>query len=199
MSTLIFAIVGEGKAEQLMQVAKKAGSTGGTILSGRSTASNSTLCLLGLGDTHTEILLTLVSDAAQKPVWDALSHTTVRGMLACVPALWDDASPIGEYESQWDMVNIICMSGYADDIMRAARKAGAGGGTIVEGRGTAEASDLAFFGSALVPGKEMLFVMVPKNLTDKVLHSINNLPCMQQKGSGIAFTYPLSAVAKLGK
>ena len=36
------------------------------------------------------------------------------------------------------MIQVICENGYADDIMAAARKEGAKGGTILKGHGTAK-------------------------------------------------------------
>jgi DNA-binding protein YbaB len=86
-NTLLFAIVEEGKSDALMQVAKKAGSTGGTILTVRGTASSSLLCILGLGDSHKEILMTMVSDAVKDAVFKAIATTTMcmGCLLQCRP------------------------------------------------------------------------------------------------------------------
>ncbi|MEA4858842.1 MAG: P-II family nitrogen regulator [Sphaerochaeta sp.] len=82
--------------------------------------------------------------------------------------------------------------------MAAARKAGAGGGTIVDGRGTAKEDDIAFFGATLVAEKELLLIFLRKAVSDAVLQSVSKLPCMQQKGSGIAFTFSVQALTNLG-
>ncbi|MGE4583667.1 MAG: transcriptional regulator [Sphaerochaeta sp.] len=200
MSSLIIAIVETGNAEPLMQKAKQAGSTGGTILSGRGTASSSLLCLLGLGDSHKEILMTLVEDETMDAVWQTLcTATQVRGVLAKTgayrPKNASSSSPKGTYE----LINIICPAGYADDLMAAARKAGAGGGTIIEGRGTANADDLLFFGSSLVSEKEVLLILVQTEQVPAVLSAISALPVLQAEGSGIAFTFSIQEVTKLGK
>ncbi|HPE94207.1 MULTISPECIES: P-II family nitrogen regulator [unclassified Sphaerochaeta] len=199
-NTLLFAIVEEGKSDALMQVAKKAGSTGGTILTGRGTASSSLLCILGLGDSHKEILMTMVSDAVKDAVFKAISNDRhVHGVLAAVPASWDGEASPAPKTAEWDLVNVICTSGYADDIMTAARKAGASGGTIVNGRGTAKADDIAFYGSTLVPEKELLMMFVKREQTEKILASIAQLSCMQKSGSGIAFTFAVQEFIKLGR
>lgn len=196
-STLLLAITESGKADMLMSVAKKAGSTGGTVLNARGTASSSLLCVLGLGDSHKEILLTLVSDETKDAVFAAISHAPhVKGLVSAIPTTFSD-QPKDSTEG-WDLVSIICPNGYGDDIMAAARKAGAGGGTIVEGRGTAKEDDIAFFGSTLVPEKELLLIFLKKGLADAVLHAVSKLPCMQQKGSGIAFTFSVQALTNLG-
>ncbi|MGE4466848.1 P-II family nitrogen regulator [Sphaerochaeta sp.] len=197
MSSLLLAIVGAGKADSLMQLAKESGSSGGTILRGRGTASSSLLCLLGLGDSDKEVLLTLVDDGVEPTVWNALSnfpHT--RGLLAAVPASRDEDHPIVK-SNTWDLVYIICASGFADDIMAAARKAGAKGGTIFEGRGTATADDIAFFSASLVPEKEMLMILLHHTERDSVLEAVSKLPFLQERGSGIAFSVPVQKVAAL--
>ena len=199
-NTLLFAIVEEGKADALMQTAKKAGSTGGTILIGRGTASSSLLCLLGLGDSHKEILMTLVSDAVKDAVWKAIaSDRHVHGILAAVSASWEGADPAPQKSGEWDLINVICSSGCGDDIMSAARKAGAGGGTIIDGRGTALPGDIAFFGSTLVAEKELLLMFVKRENTQNILSAIQGLSCMQKVGSGIAFTFAVQEVVKLGR
>ncbi len=199
-STLLFAIVEEGKADALMHTAKRAGSTGGTILTGRGTASSSLLCMLGLGDSHKEILMTLVSDQVKEDVWQAIiSDRHVHGVLAAVAASWDGSNSVPQQRAEWDLINIICTNGYADDIMSVARKTGAGGGTIIEGRGTALPEDAAFFGSTLVAEKELLLMFVKHEHTQNILSAIQSLPCMKKPGSGIAFTFSVQEVAKLGR
>ena len=197
MNTLLFAIVEEGKADYLMQKAKEAGCTGGTILYARGTASNALLCLVGLGDSRKEILLILVEDDKKTAVWNALTKKSLaQGLLASIQTSQDCCS---EAPSQWDMVNIICASGYSDDIMASARKATAAKATIIEGRGTAKSDDIAFYGSTLVPEKELLIMFLNKDKTTQVLQAIAALPCMQKKGSGIAFTYSVQELVSLKK
>ena len=75
--TLIFAIVEEGKAERLMNVAKAAGSHGGTILTGQGSGASGMLSLLGLTDFHREILLTVVEDSVKDSVWKALCECKI--------------------------------------------------------------------------------------------------------------------------
>ncbi|MGH0053947.1 MAG: P-II family nitrogen regulator [Sphaerochaetaceae bacterium] len=197
MNSLLLAIVDAGKAEALMQLAKESGSNGGTILRGRGTAPNSLLCLLGLGDSSKEILLSLVEEAVEPAVWKALalSHHT-KGLLAAIPVS-EERRPFLPNTCEWDLVYSICSSGYADDIMAAARKAGAGGGTILEGRGTATNNDIAFFSAPLVPEKELLLILLKREQTEAVLSSIAKLSFLQERGSGIAFSVPIQKVAVL--
>jgi nitrogen regulatory protein PII len=89
------------------------------------------------------------------------------------------------------MICVICPSGFGWDVLHAARKVGVGGGTIVEGRGTANPEDIAFHGSYLVPEKEVLFMIAENEIVDAAIRSMSKIPGLAKPGNGIVFTIPL--------
>ena len=99
----------------------------------------------------------------------------------------------------YEMINIIVNKGYAEDAMAAARKAGAGGGTILSARGTAKEGDEKFFGMEIVPEKEMLMILVPSDKKEAVLDAVKSLPCLEKAGSGIVFSSEVESFSVLGK
>ena len=102
-------------------------------------------------------------------------------------------------ENNYQMINIIVNKGYAEDAMAAARKAGAGGGTIIGARGTAKEGDAAFFGMKIVPEKEMLMILVPAEKKAAIVEAITALPCFAEAGSGIIFCNEAQDFTLLGK
>ena len=102
-------------------------------------------------------------------------------------------------EKNYQMINIIVNKGYAEDAMAAARKAGAGGGTIIGARGTAKEGDAAFFGMKIVPEKEMLMILVPAEKKNDIVSAITELPCFAEAGSGIIFCNEAQDFTLLGK
>lgn len=202
----LVCIVGKNQAESLMQVAKEAGSTGGTIFNARGTAGGGFFSFLCLDDCRKEILLTVVGeDVADEVFRSVTGHRGAVGICFSSPCTRTYMKRTGErpeggveMEGQWEMIQVICKSGYADDIMVTARKAGAGGGTIVDGRGTSKPDDETFFGASLVPEKEMLMILVETAKAESVFESIVSLPCMREKGNGIAFSVPVERFASLG-
>ncbi len=205
-STLILSIVGRGEAEKLMSIVKKAGSPGGTILRGRGTATSTLMSLLCLSDTRKEILITLVFEEQYDAVFEAIrSAKHIHGLCATISSKRSYVNRAlrtteGErtMNSDWELIQVICNSGYADDVMDVARKAGAGGGTIVDGRGTSKPDDLKFFGASLVPEKELLLILVESEKSEKVLSAITAIPFLQQEGNGIAFTMPVDRFVQFG-
>ena len=89
---------------------------------------------------------------------------------------------------KYEAINIIVNKGYAEDAMAAARKAGAGGGTIISARGTAKEGDSTFFGVEIVPEKEMLMILVPHDKCDAIVQAVSSLACFEKAGSGIIFS-----------
>ncbi len=205
-STLILSIVGKGEAEKLMSIVKKAGSPGGTILRGRGTATSHLMSLLCLSDIRKEILITFVFEDQYDAVFDAIRNARhMHGLCASISSKRSyvnrelhTTEGVRTMNSDWELIQVICNSGYAEDVMDVARKAGAGGGTIIDGRGTSRPDDLKFFGASLVPEKELLLILVESEKAEKVLGAITAIPFMQKEGNGIAFTLPVDRFIQFG-
>ena len=99
----------------------------------------------------------------------------------------------------YEVINIIVNKGYAEDAMAAARKAGAGGGTIISAKGTAREGDATFFGVDIVPEKEMLMILVPQEKREAIAGAVSSLPCFEKAGSGIIFCNTAKDFTLLGK
>lgn len=91
-------------------------------------------------------------------------------------------------ESTDTLITFIVSHGDADDIMTAAREAGAKGGTILEAHGTHRESDVQFFGMTLVSEKEMLIIVAETELAQKILDAVKDLPVFKRTGGGIIYT-----------
>jgi nitrogen regulatory protein PII len=90
--------------------------------------------------------------------------------------------------TKWKMITIIVNTGYADDIMDAARKAGARGGTVTRARGTGTEEDAKFLGVQIVPEKEMILILSESGNADKIVEAISSLKCLEEPGIGIIYT-----------
>ena len=214
---LLVSIVPHNSGELICNAAKSVGAGGGTIAMGRGTASNGVLQLLGLGDTSKDIVYIIVKNSLKAAVYDAIiaasekkAHFGVMFTLNTPDFIRaghlneksDNSTLKGEEamsDKNYQMINVIVNKGYAEDAMEAARKAGAGGGTIIGARGTAKEGDAAFFGMKIVPEKEMLMILVPAEKKDDILAAITALPCFSEAGSGIVFCNEAQDFTVLGK
>ena len=98
-----------------------------------------------------------------------------------------------------EVIFAIVNSGFAEDVMDVARDLGVRGGTILNARGVAREDAAAFFGITLHAEKEILMMVVEKELRDTVLNAIYKEMGMGKPAQGIAFTLPVSDVAGLVK
>lgn len=212
---LIVTIVPQYSGDLITNAARDAGCPGGTILMGRETSANGIVQLLGFGDAPKDITYNLVeSDKASEiilAIQKAAAEKKKRfGILFSIDVgqfmKAGEEKPVmaekGEKkmaENKYQMINVIVNRGYAEDAMAAARKAGAGGGTIINARGTAREGDAKFFGTEIVPEKDMLMILVPDDKKDDILKAITELDCFKKAGSGIVFCNEAQDFTVLGK
>ena len=96
-----------------------------------------------------------------------------------------------------EVVFAIVNSGYGEEVMEVAREQGVRGGTILNARGVVNENAAAFFGITLHADKEILMMVVEKDIRDNVLNAIYKQMGMAKKAKGIAFSMPVSDVAGL--
>ena len=162
MFALLVSIVPHNKGEKLTAAAVQAGCGGGTVMMGRQLAKTNLAAVLGLGETTKDIIYMVVESRQKQNIIDAIVNASLLekpdfGQLfsldvdqmmktAVITPLNDQGEKTMQTEKSRDMISVIVNKGYADDVMAAARRAGAGGGTVINARGTAREDDEKFFG-----------------------------------------------------
>lgn len=101
--------------------------------------------------------------------------------------------------NDYEVIFAIVNDGYAEDVMDVAREQGARGGTILNARGVAREEAAEFFGITLHTEKEIVMIVVPKEIKDNVLNAIYKEMGMSKKAHGIAFSLPVTDTAGLVK
>ncbi len=94
-------------------------------------------------------------------------------------------------QNQFELILCIVNAGYSQNVMEAARAAGARGGTIVRGRGSANPEAEEFFNISIQPDKELILILVPGSIKDTVLKAVYKNSGLPTEGQGIAFTLPV--------
>lgn len=198
ISSTLVAIVKKGEASKLMSAARAKGAPGGSVISARGTATNSILAALGLGDTSREVLLSVVEREKLDEILSAVKRVRASGIALVIDAFRGAEEEEMEMDGQYEMIQVICQDGYSEDIMAVARRAGAKGGTVVNARGTSTEQDVKFFGSPLVPEKEILMIVMEKSRAESVRKAISQMEILNKKGMGIMFSVPVRDFVNLG-
>jgi nitrogen regulatory protein PII len=97
----------------------------------------------------------------------------------------------------YELIVTIVSKGNADLVLDAAKQAGAGGGTIMHGRGAGKHETQKFLGIRVEPEKELVLTAVQNEDVDAVLDAIVKAGKLDEPGHGIAFTMPISRITGL--
>jgi len=196
----ILTVVNHGTGERLSAAAREAGARGGTIIVGRGSASSAILRLLAIGDVEKDVLITLVTaeekDAVYQSITESPLHTKKNAGISFCIQLGEE--PVNT-QTQHELITVITNRGYAEDVMDAARKAGARGGTIIHARGTGKPDDGKFFGVTIVPEKETVLILAERSNSGSIKDAISTLPCLSTPGIGILYCTPVCDFRILGK
>lgn len=93
--------------------------------------------------------------------------------------------------TQTELIVCIVNAGFSQNVMDAARAAGARGGTILRARGSANPEAEEFFNIAILPDKEIVLILVPSSEKDTILKAIYKDSGLPTEGQGIAFSLPV--------
>ena len=87
----------------------------------------------------------------------------------------------------YDLIVTIINKGFAEQVVEASKKAGAEGGTILQGRGTGIREKAKLFNIVIEPEKEVVLTLIDRKKTEKVLEAIMKSGQLDKPGKGIAF------------
>ena len=100
-------------------------------------------------------------------------------------------------DKDYEMIFCIINSGFSETVMDAAREAGARGGTVIRARGTAGKEAEELFKITIHPDKEVIMILVPKDIKDAVLEAVYRSAGMNTAGQGIAFSVAVNKTVGL--
>lgn len=102
-------------------------------------------------------------------------------------------------ENDFELIMAIVNKGLTDLVMEAARKKGARGGTISVARGTGNSELAKYYGVVIQPEKEIVYIVVKKEIKDDVMKAIYDEAGLDSKGQGIIISLPISDTVGLEK
>jgi len=210
-SKLIITIVKKEKAKKIVQATKKAGAKGGTTLLGNGFRADEKMRFMGIPvEREREVILTLVDDDIYPNVLDAIITTAklnqqkqgiafvlntknvtgichMLGIDMEVDSDKEASITMNEEKILYDLIITIVNKGDSEKVVDASKKAGAEGGTIINGRGTGIHEQAKLFNILIEPEKEVVLTLITRDKTEAVLDAINIGAELNTPGKGIAF------------
>ena len=95
-------------------------------------------------------------------------------------------------ENKHEVVVCIVNAGFSQNVMEAARGAGAKGGTVLRARGTANPEAEDFFHITVQPDKEVVLILVPADIKDALIKTVYKEAGLASEANGIIFSLPVS-------
>ena len=178
---------------------------------GQGTATTEVLDWLGLEATEMVVLMLVAPQSrelvrrAERDLWRDVPG---RGILMTVPMssiggaraknyLLKQEGEVMEQERTHELIVVITNGGRTDQVMDAARSAGAGGGTSIHAKGTGTALAKKFFGVTLSAEKEIVFILTEREKRNPIMKAIMDQAGMQTDAQSLAFSLPVNDIAGL--
>ena len=93
-----------------------------------------------------------------------------------------------------EMVVAVVNQGYSEDVMAAARPAGAGGGTVVHSRRVGSDETLTFWGISVQPEKEIVMILCRHEEKMNIMKAIADACGMKSEAQGLVLSVPVETV-----
>ena len=211
-AVLMITITDRSRGEEFANWYQKQGIPRVMTTLGNGTATTEILNLLGLEATEKAVLFCVAARSprlvrrAAKDLW---LDVPGRGVLMTVPISsmgvaakeyllqGQEAEEIMESKQTHELVVAIAKQGHTDQVMNAARSAGATGGTVVHAKGAG--TDLAkkFFGVSIATERELVFILVKAENRKDIMKAIIAQAGVKTEAEAMVFSMPVSDIAGL--
>ena len=102
-------------------------------------------------------------------------------------------------KSEYSLVWVSVASGYSDDVVDAARNAGAKGGTVIKGRRRSSEQVSHHFGISMQEEQDFVMIVVPREKKNETMAAITSVCGLGTDAHGVVLALPVDDVMGLAK
>ncbi len=185
----------------------------------KGTATSEWQDLLGLGEMDKDVILTLLSAGEADRMLQLLREelylgTPGSGVAFTVPLngaglglvkMMEQNSKHTKWEedqtmkSDYSVIFAFVNQGFSEEVMEAAREAGAGGGTVFHSRRVAGDQALEFWGIRIQEEREIVLILASKKRKSAIMNAISSRCGIHSDAHGMVISVPVDEVAGLKK
>jgi len=218
----VITIVEHGKGEMIADLANQNHVHFNLALHGHGTATSDIMDMLGLGTTQKDVVISMLPKSHVKNLLHALTNRMLlkkpgTGIAFSLPLSgineliarvieneMKDAPKPGEGAADMStekhrLVLAVVNQGVTDQVMAAAREAGATGGTLLQARGIGRDIAEPFLGVSLQSEKVIVLILCEKEKVMDIMQAINQSFGPKTKSKGIVCALPVTDMIGLGK
>lgn len=96
--------------------------------------------------------------------------------------------------SEYTVIWVSVASGYSDEVIDAAREAGARGGTVIKGRRRNSEHVSQFLGISMQEEQEFVMIVIPREKKSAVMTAISQSCGLKSAAHGVVLSLPVEEV-----
>ena len=215
----IVAFVDRGASSKLIRILGSYDAFFNTVCMGQGTASSEILDILGLENSEKDVVISVTSEPTAKNVMKHLSDQlsgnvgskgiAFRLRLSAAPNLLVKAleiktnksateeTTVNKESAKYSLILIAVNQGFTDEVINAAKKAGARGGTLIRARQVINEETESLFGSGFTPEREIIAILTPADARNAIMEAINEDFGIRSEAGATVISLPVEDVAKL--
>ena len=203
---LIRCIVRIGDSSKVIRIASKHGLDSGSISLARGTAHGHLLEFLKITDVRKEIVTMIAKSENSKEIVRCISEEmefnkphhgivfsqTISELVRIKKNIHEISEVREDNDAMYKAIYVIVEIGKADDVIAAAKKAGARGGTILHARESGLHETQKFFSIEVEPEVEQAFLIVDSAAKDTIIEAIRTYLDANEDGKGLIFVLDIN-------
>ena len=209
----LISVVNPGAMERVCEIAAALDLPQTVAMLGHGTAAKSMLDLLGIESTEKRIIMTVAnSEKAQQFIKDMRQQLYIgipgHGIVIAIPIKsvgggktlaylnngeQQPARYTPELNGKYELIVIVANEGRTDQVMNAARAAGA-----TDGKGTGSQNPKKFYNVSIASEKEVILMVAQNDRKAAIMQSVLHHAGPDSEAGAILFSLPVSEVAGFG-
>lgn len=214
----LISVVNPAAMEQVCEIAAALDLPQTVTMLGHGTAAQSMLDLLGIESTEKRVIMTVANpEKTRQFIKDMRQQLYIgipgHGIVIAVPIKsvgggktlaylnngeQQTARYTPELNSKYELIIIVANEGRTDQVMNAARAAGATGGTVLHGKGSGSQNPKKFYNVSIASEKEVILMVAQSDRKAAIMQSVLHQAGPDSEAGAVLFSLPVSEVAGFG-
>ncbi len=210
---LLFVILDDGNDYKIKDIFNKNNIKVKIATHCNGTASPSVLDYFGLVETRKNVYLGIIPEYVEDKILGQLNkafsiESPGTGIAFTIPisssnkylsesfekgVIKKEKLSMDEKRLKYHLIITIVLEGHLEQVMNAAKRMGATGGTVIRGRGLGNNEMVKLFGFEIEPGRELVFNIVEESIKHKVMEEITKEVGIKTPGKGICISLPVDS------
>ncbi len=215
MIKMIVTIVDRGKGQRVVDICLKHNIHVHFICLGMGTANSEILDYLGLGETDKDVVISMAPQFKIPKMFEAINTEMQlkrpgKGIIFTMP-LSGISGPFArvlteeerdrfekevnkmEESVKHDLILAVINQGHKEEVMAAAREAGATGGTVIHARNVGQETE-RFLGICIQPEKDIIGIIVKREHKQAIMKAISQVAGLNTACKGLIFSLPVDSL-----